>query len=139
MGRYHDFKFNGGEINMTTSPECLWCGRPFPARRGGSPKRFCSTAHRMMFWSALRRWGEQAVASGVLTIADIRNGASAACTLLPRRISPSPVPQTPTAADATVTLTETPDFKAAVAEATAAALADAMPRIIATALIAGRP
>jgi len=120
---------------MTTSPECPWCERPFRARRGGSPQRFCGAKCRMMFWSALRRWGEQAVASGLLTIADIKIGAAGACTLLPGAISPSPVP----AADATVTLTETPDFKAAVAEATAAALADAMPRIIAAALIAGRP
>jgi hypothetical protein len=67
-----------------------------------------------------------------VTITDIKNGTPAACTLLPRGISPS-------AADATVTLTETPEFKAAVAEATAAALADAMPRIIAAALITGRP
>ncbi|HEY1430415.1 MAG TPA: hypothetical protein VGF39_02115 [Stellaceae bacterium] len=70
---------------------------------------------------------------------DIKNGDPAACTLLSGARSPSPVPQTPTAADATVTLTETPEFKAAVAEAMAAALADAMPRIIAAALIAGRP
>jgi hypothetical protein len=34
-----------------------------------------------MFWSALRRWGERAVADGSLTIADVRNGARAACTL----------------------------------------------------------
>jgi hypothetical protein len=92
----------------------------------------------MMFWSALRRWGEQAVASGVLTITDIKNGTAAACTLPPRGISPSPAPQTPTEANATVSLTETPGFKAAVAEATTAALVDAMPRIIAAALIARR-
>jgi hypothetical protein len=28
-----------------------------------------------MFWSALRRWGERAVAAGFLTIADIKGGA----------------------------------------------------------------
>jgi hypothetical protein len=52
----------------------------------------------MAFWSALRRWGERAVAAGVLTIADIRNGAPAACTLLPGAISPSPInpPEKPT-------------------------------------------
>jgi len=30
----------------------------------------------------LRRWGERAIAAGVLTIPDIRNGDPAACTLL---------------------------------------------------------
>jgi len=60
---------------------CLWCGRPFSVRRGGSPKRFCSAAHRTAFWSALRRWGERAVAAGILTVGDIRNSAAAACTL----------------------------------------------------------
>jgi hypothetical protein len=44
----------------------------------------------MMFWSALRRWGERAVAVGILTIADIRNGDPAACTVLPGAISPAP-------------------------------------------------
>jgi hypothetical protein len=29
----------------------------------------------MMFWSALRRWGERAVAAGILTIADIKGSA----------------------------------------------------------------
>jgi hypothetical protein len=66
---------------------CLWCGRPFSARRGGSPKRFCSASHRMAFWSALRRWAERAVAAGILTIDHIRNGDPAACTLLPGSIS----------------------------------------------------
>jgi hypothetical protein len=61
--------------------KCSWCGQDFPARRGGSPRRFCSTEHRSLFWSALRRWAERAVAAGILTIADIRNGDPAACTL----------------------------------------------------------
>jgi len=71
---------------------CIWCDRPFRARRGGSPKRFCCPAHRMAFWSALRRWGERAVAAGILTVADIRNGDPAACALLPGSISPVSVP-----------------------------------------------
>jgi len=64
--------FNQGDgaeaANVTSiSTVCLWCGHPFQARRGGSPKRFCSAAHRIAFWSALRRWAELAVASGALT------------------------------------------------------------------------
>ena len=41
-----------------------------------------------MFWSTLRRWGARAVAAGILTIADIRNGDPAACTLPGAPISP---------------------------------------------------
>ena len=70
-----------------TSTACNWCGRPFRTRRGGSPKRFCSATHRAAFWSALRRWGERAVASGILTVADVRDSAAVACTLLSRGIS----------------------------------------------------
>jgi len=62
---------------------CLWCGHPFQSHRGGSPQRFCSAQHRNEFWSALRRWGERAVASGRLTIDHIKNGDAAACTLPP--------------------------------------------------------
>ena len=62
---------------------CLWCGRPFQLRHGGSPKRFCSSAHRIAFWSALRRWAERALAAGVINLDQIRNGDPAACTLLP--------------------------------------------------------
>ena len=76
---------------MITLQVCLWCRRPFSARRGGSPKRFCCAAHRMAFWSAARRWAERAVVSGFLSVDDIRNGAGEACTLLPGVDSPAPV------------------------------------------------
>jgi hypothetical protein len=62
---------------------CLWCQKQFEPRRGGSPQRFCRSSCRMAFWSALRRWGERAVAAGVLSLDQIRNGAAEACTLLP--------------------------------------------------------
>jgi hypothetical protein len=64
-------------------------------RRGGSPQRFCSTEHRSLFWSALRRWGARAVAAGILTIADIRNGDPAACTLPGALTSSAPQPSSP--------------------------------------------
>ena len=70
---------------------CLWCERPFGSRRGGSPQRFCCAAHRIAFWSALRRWGERAVASGGLTVDHIKNADPAACTLLPGGVSAPPV------------------------------------------------
>lgn len=41
-----------------------------------------------MFWSALRRWGERAVAAGFLTIDAIKNCDPAACTLRSGSMSP---------------------------------------------------
>jgi hypothetical protein len=77
---------------MITSPVCPWCKRAFPARRGGSPKRFCCAAHRTAFWSAARRWAEKAVVSGFLSVDDIRNGAGEACTVLREAGLPVPIP-----------------------------------------------
>jgi hypothetical protein len=65
-----------------SEPKCFWCCNRFTPRRGGSPRRFCSPRHRKEFHSAARRFGERAVAAGILTIADLRSGAGAACTLL---------------------------------------------------------
>src|SRR5262249_17000825 len=64
------------------APVCEWCEPPFRARRGGSPQRFCVPSIRQAFWSGLRRFGEQALESGILTIADLRTGSARACTLL---------------------------------------------------------
>ena len=78
---------------------CLWCGHPFRARRGGSPQRFCRARCRTAFWSALRRWGERAIAAGTLTVIDLKNGAKAACTLqgepVLRGLPPAVVPEHP--------------------------------------------
>src|SRR5215831_8336200 len=83
---------------------CLWCQKPFRPHPGGSLQRFCASKCKNAFWSATRRWAEQAIASGVLTVADIKNGAAAACTLLPAGISPlqvSPAAKPSPAASAT--------------------------------------
>jgi hypothetical protein len=80
---------------MTVQPgeaKCSWCGQDLQPHRGGSPQRFCSAEHRSLFWSALRRWGARAVAAGILTITDIRNGDPAACTLPGAPVSPPPQP-----------------------------------------------
>ena len=77
-----------GNCPAMDDPRCLWCGRAFVARRGGSPQRFCRARCRTAFWSALRRWGERAVAAGILTIGDIRTGDPAPCTLLLKAIPP---------------------------------------------------
>jgi len=60
---------------------CQWCSERFKARRGGSPQRFCSVRCRTGFWSALRRAGERALATGLVSIDALRNGRSEACTL----------------------------------------------------------
>jgi hypothetical protein len=69
---------------------CLWCTAPVTPRRGGSPRKFCSTRCRHEFHSCARRWAEAAVDLGILTIDDIRSGDPAACTLLQRANSPAP-------------------------------------------------
>ena len=46
----------------------------------------------MAFWSAAHRWAEAAVASGLLSVDDIRNGAMKACTLLLEAGSLAPIP-----------------------------------------------
>jgi hypothetical protein len=74
-----------------TSTLCPWCDRPFRARRGGSPQRFCGSKCRATFWSALRRWGERAVAAGTLTITDVKYDPAAACTPLQETESPVPL------------------------------------------------
>jgi hypothetical protein len=50
--------------------------------RGGSPQLSCGPKCRTAFWSALRRWGERAIAAGILSAANIRSGDPEACTLL---------------------------------------------------------
>jgi hypothetical protein len=70
---------------MSEPLACFWCARSFEPRRGGSPQRCGGARCRTMFWSAVRRWAECAVADGVLTVADIRNADPAACTLLEHR------------------------------------------------------
>jgi hypothetical protein len=59
---------------------CAWCENRFKPRCRGSRQRFCSARCRTAFWSALRGFGERALASGALTIADVQNGPAKACT-----------------------------------------------------------
>ena len=70
-------------MNEITNPLCLWCGKPFTRRpSGGSRQMFCDPRHRIAFHTAARRWAERAIASGALTIGDLRNSAAAAYTLV---------------------------------------------------------
>jgi hypothetical protein len=70
---------------------CLWCAVPLSLRRGGSPKKFCSTRCRHEFHSSARRWAEAAIAAGALSVNVLKNGNPAACTLLPRANSLEPI------------------------------------------------
>ena len=74
---------------------CLLCDKPFQARRtGGTPKKFCSPAHRNVFHTVARKWAEKAVAGGHITLDDPKRDP-AACTLILTAFSVSPVPQAP--------------------------------------------
>ena len=64
----------------TPAPECRWCGTALRSRRSGSAGRFCSARHRAAYWTACRRFGEQAVSLGVVSVAELK-ADSAACTL----------------------------------------------------------
>jgi hypothetical protein len=93
---------------MTAAPiPCRWCGRASRTRRGGSPRVFCTSSCRTAFHSAARRWAECAVASGLLTVGELRRGDPAACTLLSGGISHGEVSEH--RSSATVALAAPPD------------------------------
>jgi hypothetical protein len=63
-------------------PACLWCDTEFePRKGGGAPQRFCQPKCRDAFHSAGRRFAENAVLTGLLTVAVLRNGSLAPCML----------------------------------------------------------
>jgi hypothetical protein len=80
----------GGVAATKTALVCPWCTTEFKPRRGGSAQRFCSGRCRTACWSALRRWGERAVAAGVLSIDAVRNGRPEAYTLHGTAKAPPP-------------------------------------------------
>lgn len=65
---------------------CLWCGRSFEPRRGGSQQTYCRAAYH----KAARQRCERAIADGRLTVQDLRSAAAVAYSL-PQRGDP-PVP-----------------------------------------------
>jgi hypothetical protein len=128
-------------LNQEILPSCQWCEEPFRARRGVTAQRFCCSAHRTAFWTALRRRGKRAVAAG-----QIREGApEGVCFSQAGKHPPAPghlvgqsAPAVPPerlgeAAEGSP-FTETWEFRVIVAEAVTAALVKAMPRIIAAAV-----
>jgi hypothetical protein len=72
---------------------CVWCGRAFTPRcDGGKPQRFCSIRCRRALDAAGRRYIADALASGALTIADLRRGAPRAVPHGTRRADPATAP-----------------------------------------------
>ena len=66
----------------TVKPACLWCDTGFePRKDGGAPQRFCQPKCRDAFHSAGRRFAQNAVLTGLLTVAVLRNGSLAPCML----------------------------------------------------------
>jgi hypothetical protein len=60
---------------------CLWCSDHLPAGpRRGSVRRFCRTEHRTAFHSAARRFVNEAITAGRLTVADL-HAPGKACAL----------------------------------------------------------
>ena len=77
LGRYGDAAQGGGRA-LTA---CEWCGAVFEAvKRGDREKRFCSDSCRAGFHSAARRWVQNAIEEGRLTIDELRAGVSSPCT-----------------------------------------------------------
>ena len=70
---------------------CLWCDKALRSGQRGSEPRFCSAAHRVSFWTACRKLGEQAVAHGIVSVADLRSDP-VACTLGWSGKAPLPAP-----------------------------------------------
>lgn len=65
---------------MKEVQNCRWCGLQFVAVTvGAHRKRFCSARCKNRFHSAARRWAEQALADGRLSLKDLR-AQSASCT-----------------------------------------------------------
>ena len=84
-----------GSAGTGMAVACLWCTRRFEARRrAGSRQTFRCSRCRIGFHSAARRWAERAVARGALTVVELRNGISEACT--PQRHKEDPVPMSGT-------------------------------------------
>jgi hypothetical protein len=86
---------------MSDAVRCAWCDQPFRMRHsGGHAQRFCRPACRRKFHAAVRRWGLDAVGTGALTIADIRNGPATTRALIRGGISLGTAPEAETEVDA---------------------------------------
>jgi len=64
-------------------------------RDGGKRQLFCHSVCRRDFDAAGRRWVAEAIATGVLTVDALKNGAVATRALAPASISPAPKIEAP--------------------------------------------
>ena len=56
---------------------CLWCNGQFAAKTvGANAKKFCRPSCKDQFHRAARLWAELAIATGRLSVADLRAGPS---------------------------------------------------------------
>ena len=61
------------ETVMTAPAICLWCSNEFEARKfGGHEKRFCSISCKNQFHAAARRFVDQAISAGVISVDDLK-------------------------------------------------------------------
>lgn len=67
---------------------CPWCGEPFePVKRGAHEKRFCRIECKRAFEQAARRYAYRAIATGMLTVEQMRQISGAEVTSV--ALSPS--------------------------------------------------
>ena len=67
---------------MSDAVRCSWCTRLFRPRRGGHAQRYCRPSRRRANRAAARSWVLDVIASGALTLADVRTGSAATRVLL---------------------------------------------------------
>jgi len=68
---------------------CLWCGRKFDPRKGGSPQDFCRPAHKRALETAARRYVRHEIAQGRLTVLKVKTGTKRARTSARAAVDPS--------------------------------------------------
>jgi hypothetical protein len=85
----------GDDFEMRTQASgrvCLWCGNDFTPRcDGGKPQVFCRPICRRNFDAAGRRWVAEAIATGTLTVEELKNHSAATRALVPATRSPASV------------------------------------------------
>jgi hypothetical protein len=81
----------GSTAALGNGATCDWCDAPLAGSGRGSRQRFCSSTCRTAFHTAARRRAESELAAGTITVADLRNAPTEACTLSRRTEPGQPV------------------------------------------------
>jgi hypothetical protein len=96
---------------MSEGLSCVWCERQFqPRRSGGRPQRFCRPSCRRAFRAAARAWALDAIATGGMTVADLKNGLAATRALLLGTIALAPSSLLPNRISTRTTKASEPDL-----------------------------